>query len=106
MLLLLLLQKMVTLAVLVVLAVVLTLVIHVVVFIVESISICVVSLEAFVALLHQLLDYVGSEDRMVVVGGWHGAKFFLLPKRATKMIGRLVAITVRARPRSWPVVAV
>ena len=85
------------------LAVVLTSVILVVVPVVEPISICVVSLEAFVALLHRLLDHVGSEGRMVVVGGWHGAKSFLLPERAPRM---LVAIATRARPRSWPVVAV
>ena len=60
MLLLLLLQKMVTL---VVLAVVLTLVILVVVFVVEPISVCVVLLEAFVAPLHQLIDHVESRIR-------------------------------------------
>ena len=43
---------------------------------------------------------------MVFVGGWHGAKFFLLPEHAVRMIGLLVAITVQARPHSWPVVAV
>ena len=52
MLLLLQLQKMVTLVVLAVLVVVLTLVILAVVSVVEPISVCVVSLEAFVALLH------------------------------------------------------
>ena len=103
MLLLLLLQMMVTLEVLAVLAVELTLVILVVVSIVEPISVCVVSLKAFVALLHRLLDLVGSKDWMVVVGGWYEAKFFLLPERAARM---LVAIAVRAHPRSWPVVAV
>ena len=83
MLLLLLLQKMVTLAVL---AVVLTSVILVVVPVVELISICVVSLEAFVALPDQLLDHVGSEGRMVVVGGWHGANSFFLPEHAPRML--------------------
>ena len=83
MLLLLLLQKMVMLAVLAVLAVVLTLVMFVVISVVESISVCVVSLEAFVAPLHQLLDHVGSEDWTVVVGGWHGAKFFFLSSSRT-----------------------
>ena len=94
MLLLLLLQMMVTLAVL---AVVLTLVILMVVPVVEPISEYVVSLEAVVALLHRLLDPVGSEGQMVVVGGWHGAKSFLLPERAARM---LVAIIAWARPRS------
>ena len=97
MVLLLVLQKMVTLAVLEVLAVVLTSIILVVVPVVEPISVCVVSLEAFDALLHQLLDHMGSEDRMVVVGGWHGAKSFLLLEHALRM---LVAITTQARPRS------
>ena len=99
MVLLLVLQKMVTLVVLEVLAVVLTSVILVV----EPISVCIVSLEAVVAPLHQLLDHVGSECQMVVVGGWHGAKSFLLPERAPRM---LVAAAVRARPCSWPVVPV
>ena len=85
------------------LAVVLTSVILVVVPVVDPISICVISLEAFVALPHQLLDHMGSEGWMVVVGGWHGAKVFLLPEHAPRM---LVAIAVRARPRSWPVVPV
>ena len=85
------------------LAVVLTSVILVVVPVVEPISVCVVLLEAFVAFLHRLLDHVGSDGRMVVVGGWHGAKSFLLPERAPRM---LVAIAGRARPRSWPVVPV
>ena len=101
MLLLLVLQKMVTLAVLEVLAVVLTSVILVVVPVVEPISVCVVSLEAVVVPLHRLLNHVGSECRMVVVGGWHGAKSFLLLERVPRM---LVAATMRARPRSWPVV--
>ena len=101
MVLLLVLQKMVTLAVLEVLAVVLTWVKIVVVLVVEPIFVCVVSLEAVIAPLHQLLDHVGSECRMVVVGGWHGAKSFCLPERAPRM---LVAAVVRARPRSWPVV--
>ena len=100
MLLLLLLQMMVMLAVLVV---VLTLVILVVISVVEPISVCIVSLEAVVAPLHQLLDHVESKGRMVVVGGWHGDKFFFLPEHATRM---LVAIAVRARPHSWPVVPV
>ena len=82
---------------------VLTSVILVVVPVVELISVCVVSLEAFIGLPHQLLDHVGSEGRMVVVGGWHGAKSFLLPERAPRM---LVSIAARARPRSWPVVPV
>ena len=51
------------------LAVVLTSVILVVVPLVEPISVYVVSLEVVIALPHQLLDLVGSEDRMVVVGG-------------------------------------
>ena len=84
-----------------VLAVVLTLVILMVVPVVESISVYVVSLEAFVALPHQLLDHVGLEDRMVVVGGCHGAKSFLLSERAPSI---LVVIAARACPRSWPVV--
>ena len=84
-----------------VLAVVLTSVILVVVPVVEPISICVVSLEVVVAPFHRLLVHVESEGRMVVVGGWHGAKSFLLPERAPRM---LVAAIVRARPCSWPVV--
>ena len=56
---------------------------------------------AFVALPHQLLDHVGLECQMVVVGGWHGAKSFLLSERAPRM---LVAAVVQARPRSWLVV--
>ena len=68
------------------LAVVLTSVTLVVVPLLELISVYVISLEAFVALPHQLLDHVGSEDRMVVVGGWHGAKSFLLPERAPRML--------------------
>ena len=107
MLLLLPLQMMVMLAVL---AVVLIVVIFVVVSVVLSISVCVVSLEAFVAPLHQLqvgmLDHVGSEDQMTVVGGWHGTKLFLLPEHAARTISLLVAIAVWARPRSWPVVVV
>ena len=101
MLLLLLLQRMVTLAVLAVLAVVLTLVILVVVPMVGPISVCVVSLEAVVAPCHQLLELVELEGRTVVVGGWHGAKSFLLPERALTML-----VAERARPSSWPVVAV
>ena len=107
MLLLLLLQKMVTLVVLAVLAVLLTLVIPValtlvipvVVVVVEPIFVCVISLEAFVALLHRLPDHMESEDRMVVVGGWYGAKFFLLLERGARML-----VAVRSHPRSWPVV--
>ena len=83
------------------LAVVLTSVILVVVHVVEPISVCVVSLEAFVALSHQLFDHVGSEGRMFVVEGWHGAKSFFLLERAPRM---LVAIAARVCPRSWPVV--
>ena len=101
MVLLLVLQKMVTLAVLEVLAVVLTSVILVVVPVVEPISVCVVSFEAVVAPLYRLLDHVGSDCQMVFVGGWHRAKSFLLLERAPRM---LVAAVVRARPRSWPVV--
>ena len=67
----------------------------------EVISVCVVSIEGSVALPHELLDYVGSKGRMVVVGGWHGAKSFLLQERALRML-----VAVRARPRSWPVVPV
>ena len=109
MLLMFLLQMMVMLAVLAVLAVVLTVVIFVMVSMVLSISVCIVSLEAFVALLHQLqvgaLDHAGSEDLMAIVGGWHVTKFFLFLERAARMISLLVAIAVRARPRSWSVVA-
>ena len=86
-----------------VLAVVLTSVILGVVPVIEPISVCVVSLEAVVAPPHRLLDHVGSEGRMVVEGGWHGAKSFLLPEHAPRM---LVAIAARARPQSWPVVPV
>ena len=80
---------------------VLTSVILVVVPVVELISVCVVSLEVVVAPLHRLLDHVGSECRMVVVGGWYRAKSFLLPECAPRM---LVAAAVQTRPRSWPVV--
>ena len=101
---------MVKLAVLAVLAVVLTLVIFVVVSVVLSISVCVVSLEAFVAPLHQLqvgaLDHMGLEDRMADVGGWHITKFFLLPEHVARMISLLVAIAVRTRPCSWLIVVV
>ena len=103
MLLLLPLQMMVTLAVLVVLAMVPIMVIFVVVFVVVSVVVsiflCVVSLEAFVALLHQLqeetLDHVELEDWMAVVEGWHGTKFFLLPERSARTISSLVAIAVQ-----------
>ena len=45
----------------------------------------VVSLEAVVAPLHGMLVHMGLECRVVVMGGCHGAKSFLLPERAPRM---------------------
>ena len=85
-------------------------VIFVVVSVVLLVSeIYVVSFEAVVAPLYQLqmemLAYVGSEDLMAILGGWHGTKFFFLLERAAKMISLLIAIAARARPHRWTVVA-